>query len=193
MDGTVTLRVSLIGVALVAMTAGSVAARQQATPSLAEVARKAEAAKPTVKKAKKTYTNADLGADPHGAPAPSAAPAAGFVSSTTGKPASADEIVKRSEAKVDEAEVAKESEENWRGRAQSLRVQIDRLQTRFTALTKPNTARDSSEQAKARNDLELGNVRTGLAALRKSWASLEASATEKKVPMAWLEPRPQFQ
>ena len=184
------LRVSIIGVALVAMTAGIAGAQQQAMPSLAEVARKAEAAKATVRKAKKTYTNADLGADPRGepAPAPSPAPAAGFVSATTGKPVTAEEIVKRSEEKVEEAEVAKESEEDWRARAQSLRVQIDKLQTRLTALTNPNPARDANAAAKARNESELANVRTGLDGLRKSWANLESSAREKKVSLAWLEP-----
>ena len=189
------LRTSIIGIALVAMTTGGVQAQQQSTPSLAEVARQAEAAKATVKKAKKSYTNADLSSDPKSAPAPAPAstPAGGFVSSTTGKPVSAEEIVARSEAKLDEDLKAKQSEEQWRARALSLRIQFDKLQTRLELLTKPNPARDANAAASARNDSELANVRTGLTALRKSWASLEDNARENKVPTAWLDPRPQFQ
>lgn len=188
-----TLRVAITGIALVAMTAGNARAQQPAALSLAEVARQAEAAQATVKKAKKSYTNADLSAAPSSEPAPPT----GFMSSLAGKPASAEKVVATSPEKADQAAAAKQpqqqSEEQWRGRATALRTEIEKLQTRLTMLTKPNPTRDANAAAKERNDGVVAILRSSLDGQRKSWARLEDSARESKVPTAWLDPRPQFQ
>ncbi len=170
-----------------AMTA--VSAQQPSQPSLAEVARQAEAAKASTTKAKKTYTNADLSKDNRGEPAPvPAAPPPGFMSSTLGKPVSAGEIIARSEDAVDQASGKAQSEEHWRGRAESLRTQIEKLQTRMTALTKPNEARDANPGAKARNEAEIAKVQQGLNALMKQRETFEESARVAKIPPEWIQP-----
>jgi hypothetical protein len=156
------------------------------------VAKKAEAAQPTIRKAKKSYTNADLSGDPRGEPAAAPAPAAGFISATTGAVLTAEEMVARSEEKVDPTNGHALPEEHWRARADSLRVQIEKLQTRQTALRKPNAARDENAPARARNDAELAKVETGINTLIKQWGKLEEAARLAKVPSGWIEPRPQF-
>jgi hypothetical protein len=185
---------SRIAVALVflAVAAGSAPAQQQVTPPLAEVARQAEAARATTRKAKKTYTNSDLGKDPRGEPATTSAPASGFVSKTLGKAVPAEEMVSRSDAKAESEEIAKESEETWRMRAGAVRMQVDRLRERLIELATPNSLRDGSSTLKAANDNEIANVRTALVSVRKQWARLEAAALEVKIPIAWVEPQPVF-
>jgi hypothetical protein len=189
----VTRRVSVIGVTLiVAMTASARA--QQQTPSLGEVARQAEAAKATTKKAKKSYTNGDLKVDPTAPPpAPAAQPSTGYVSASLGKVVSPEELIERSKEVVDEKMGGRQPEDHWRKRADSIRMQIDPLQARMSILTKPNPARDDNPGAKARNDGEIAKVRQGLAGLMKQWATLEESARVANVPTAWLDPRPQLQ
>ena len=190
-------RDSVLAVALVVIAGGHAAAQTQVMPPLAEVARQAEAAKATAKKARKTYTNSDLSADPRRAsepaPAPAAAPAAGFVSKTTGKTVPAEEMVAASEAKAEEAAVAKESEATWRMRAASLRKQVDEMRARIEQLTTPDPLRDENPVLKRTNDVDIVNARAALEGLRKQWARLESSARELKVPDAWLDPKPNFQ
>jgi hypothetical protein len=178
---------------MVVVASASVAAQQGSAPvSLGEVARQAEAAKPTVKKARKTYTNADLGADAARESA-EAAPATGFMSGSLGKPVTAEEMVSRSEEKIQEAALAAQPEERWRERAESIRVQTAKLQARLNSLMKPNDARSANPAAQARQDAEIANVRTGLAALDKQWAALEDAAREQRIPGGWLDPRPSRQ
>ena len=190
-------RESVLAVALVLIAGGHAVAQTQVMPPLAEVARQAEAAKATARKAKKTYTNSDLSADPRHqpdpAPAPAAAPAAGFVSKTSGKTVPAEEMIAASEAKAEEATVAKESEETWRMRAASLRKQVDEMRARIEQLTAPDPLRDENPVLKRTNDVEIVNARAALEGLRKQWTRLEASARELKVPDAWLDPKPVVQ
>ncbi len=174
------------------LSAGGVAAQPQ-SPPLAEVARRAEAAKATVKKARKSYTNSDLAVDPRREPAPPAAPAAGYVSATTGEVVTPEELVKRSEEVVVDKMGGRQPEEHWRARAESIRTQIDSLQVRKDALSKPNPAREANPAAKARNDAELARIQTGLDGLMKQWGLLEESLRVAAAPMAWIEPRPQSQ
>ena len=170
-------------------------AQEQVMVPLAEVARQAEAAKPTVKKATKTYTNANLSTDARGEPAPAPVPVqeAGFVSKSLGKPVSAAEMVTRSEAKVEADVLAKQSEEDWRNRAASLRKQIEGIQSRIAELSVPNDLTDSNPGIKKANDLNIANSRTALEDLKKRWTRLEESALKVKIPMAWIEPSPAFQ
>ena len=191
MDGAVRLLASTAtALAFVALAAGSARAQQQAT--VAEVARQAEAAKATVKKATKTYTNSDLSADPRGEPAPAPAPASGFVSKSLGKPVPAEELVARSEAQV-ESGAAKESEEAWRKRADSARKQVDQLRERLTELMTSDASRSESPAVRVGNASEIATTRAALESARKQWARLETFAKALKVPMAWIEPLPTFQ
>ncbi len=185
-------RLSIIAIALIVL-AGRTDAQQQVNPPLAEVARQSEAAKAQVKKARKSYTNADLTVDSRGERAAAPPPSEGFVSKSTGQAVTAEEMLTRSEDKAATEAVQQESEENWRARAASLRLQVERLQTRMTALTKPNPARDLNPASTARNAIEVSNVQSGLDGLRKSWTALATSARELKVPAQWIEPSPLFQ
>lgn len=173
------------------------AQQQAAPPSLGDVARQAEAAKATAKKAKKSYTNADLAPDPKGGATTAAAsapasPPAGVISATTGKPVTSEELIARSEEKVEREAIAQQSEADWRARAESIRVQITRLQDQMAAMTQPNAARDANPAARARFDADVARVRTGLDGLQKQWAKLEDAARYAKVKTEWLDPRPKF-
>jgi hypothetical protein len=183
--------VSALSVAMVFAVAASAAAQTTATtPSLGEVARQSEANKATVKKAKKTYTNADLSAVPDSTPAPAATPSTGFVSKTLDKPVNAEEIIARSEEKVEQDALKKESEPNWRKRAETIRSEMARVAARLVALSRPSEARDNNPAAAARHAAEVSKYQQGRDALKQDWARLEEAARNLKVPSAWLEPRP---
>ena len=193
MDGAV-IRASVLALSMVATVAWpAVAQEQSATPSLAEVARQAEAAKPAIKKAKKTYTNADLAQDPRGEPAP-AAPLT-EPSKSLDKPVTPKEAAARSDAKVDAGDagaVAQESEEDWRTRADAVRREVVRMTARLTELTTSNASRAENAEVRARNASDISNTRTALELLRKQWGRIEAAARERKIPMSWIEPPPAF-
>jgi hypothetical protein len=186
-------RACVSALALIVMTAGHAAAQAQVMPPLAEVARQAEAAKATTRKAKKTFTNSDLSTDLRGEPA---APAAPTVTSVAGDAAvktdAAAEKAPATDATAEEAQVVKESEETWRMRAASLRTQIDHVRTRLAQLSTPSASTSESPARKAGNDREVAIARNALDGLRKQWTGLESSARELKVPAAWLEPIPAF-
>ena len=176
-------------IALIAVTGSASAQQPPGSLPLGDVARLAETAKATTKKAKKTYTNADLSPDPKAEQEP-AKVSAGFMSSALGKVVSAEEMIERSEGKVTAELRAEVSEPQWRARAASIRGQIAKLQTRMAALTKPNQARDANAGARARNDAEVANVQQGLTGLMKQWATFEESARVARIPTDWLDPRP---
>ncbi|MEO7157127.1 MAG: hypothetical protein ABI039_06175 [Vicinamibacterales bacterium] len=177
----------------IVIAVGSTQAQEPSQASLAEVARKAETAKATTRRATKIYTNASLSAVPtDDAPV---APAAGaiFESRSLGKSVSAEEMVARSEDKVEKDNAAQQSEPDWRNRAASLRKQLDDMRSRISALTVPNALTEANPTLKKSNDLDVANARRALDGLRKQWERLEVSASEAKIPSAWLDPRPQFQ
>ena len=184
--------VSPIVVALIAISAGGARAQQVVPASLGELARHTEAASATTRKAKKTYTNGDLLPVSGGEPA-STATTEGYVSKTLGAPVTAEEMVVRSVDKIEKDVVAQQKEDVWRSRADAVRLQIEKLQTRVAALTKPNPARDAIPAAVARNEAEVNSARAALDGLRQQWARLEDAARTAKIPSPWLEPRPQFQ
>lgn len=189
--------VLVIATALVMIAAGVANAQEQVTPSLAEVARQAEAAKANVKKAKKTYTNFNLSADSRGdrpasAAPPATAPLAPLASVASGKPAPPAVAVSAPADANATAGPATESEDVWRSRGAAVRTQVDRLRARLAELTTPNKLKDENPGLKAANDIEIANTRTALDVLKKQWARLEASANEQKVPLAWIQPAPEF-
>ena len=87
-----------------------------------------------IRKANRTYTNASLGAVPDAEPS-AAVPTAGavFESRSLGKAVSAEEMVSRSESKVESDNTAKQSEQTWQMRAATLRKQIDDMKSKFRA------------------------------------------------------------
>jgi hypothetical protein len=191
MDGAVTLRI-LATVSFVALAVGGAGAQQplqSLTPSLADIARQAEAAKPTTRKATRTYTNGSLASVPRDASVVAAPPAvAAFESRSLGKVVPAEELLARSEAKIESDK--QQSEPTWRGQAESLRKQIDDIRSRISAMMVPNALTDADPVIKKSNDIDIANARKGLDGLLKQWAKLEASASEAKIPSAWLDPRP---
>jgi hypothetical protein len=162
-------------------SAGTAAQQSQPVISLGEVARQAEAAKPSVKKAKKIYTNADLGAEAQ-REAAEAVPATGFMSGALGKPVTAEEMVARSQEKVDEATRAAQPEEHWR-QARGTSPRADR-----EAAVSPGrfdeAERGTKRQpgAQARQDAEIAKVQAGLDGLNRQWTALEESAREARIP-----------
>lgn len=190
------VRVSVIAAALIAISAGAALAQEAVMVPLADVARQAEAAKATVKKAKKTYTNSSLSADPRGetAAGPATAPVppvAAVAGKADGKPAAATVAAAAVEAPA-EGEPQKESEEAWRGRANALRMHANRNRERLSDLNIPNQYRDENPGVKAANDVEIAKMRAVIDGLRKQWERLEASAVERKIPIAWIQPAPEF-
>ena len=105
----------------------------------------------------------------------------------------AEELVARSEAKVESDNAARQSQQTWQMRAATLRKQIDDLRSRLSMLTIPNPLTEGSPALKQSNDVEIANTRGAIDGLRKQWMRLEAGAAEAKIPSAWLDPRPQFQ
>ena len=176
-------------VVFVALLACAVPAKAQpaGTEPLGEIARKAEAERATAKKASKSYTNRDLVIDPTSDRTPN-----GSVSARSGKVLAADEMVEASQEKTQGDEVAVQSEADWSRRAESIRVQVEKLRTLKTALSQPNPARDANPGAKARQATELKNVDDGLQGLLKQWERLEKAADGARIPNWWIEPRPEF-
>ena len=187
------MRVSALAL-VAALSMAAPATAQQGTPlPLGDVARQAEAAKRTVKKAKKSYTNSDLNPDPH-RPSPTPPPLgipSGSTTSAPANPVSSEGATNKTEQNVDDAGPAQQPESYWRARAGALRVQFTRLQATQAQLMKPNDERSNNPQAQASNDAELAKLQQSLDALNKQWARLESAASEAKAPTAWLDPRPQ--
>lgn len=188
-------RVPVIVFALVVIGAGTARAQEQSMMPLAELARQAEAAKTTAKKAKKTYTNASLTADPRGesptTPAPAATATSAAARAAEARPDASATAATAADAKS-EGEPGKESEASWRARAATVRTQVDALRVRITNLTTPNKLRDENPGIKASNDIQIENARSALAELRKQWMRIETSAIQRKIPIEWIQPAPVF-
>jgi cysteinyl-tRNA synthetase len=183
----VSARIVAAGVVLIAAVATPAAAQAQTMVSLADVARQAEAAKVTQVKAKKSYTNADL----HGArelPAAGDVPA-GYVSASTGKVVTAEEMVKSSEEKVDALNGHNLPEEHWRGRADFIRSQVDKAKSEIARLNIAVPGR--SAVLEARNANEIKKYQQMMDGAMKQWALLEESARVARVPADWIGPAPQ--
>ena len=189
-----------VAAAIVVVMAVEGVRAQQPAPPLAEVARQAEAAKPTIRKAARTYTNASLAevpkheASPAAAAATAGAPATvAFESRSLGKAVPAEEMVARSEEKVERDNAAQQSEATWRMRANTLRMQIDEMRARIAELTVPNPLTEANPELQKSNANNIANARAALDGLRKQWGRLEVGAEEAKISREWLDPRPQFQ
>lgn len=167
------------------------AAAQQGQVSLADLARKVEAERTSSeKRPSKSYTNKDLKA-PAGKPADdSAEPPAGYVSASTGEVVSAEELLKRSEAKVDQQSGATLPEEYWRQRADYLRAEFERAQNMIDKIN--GTPPPQALPAQARRQHEITKIRQMVDGLTRQWDKLEQSAQAAKINMAWIGSKPAF-
>lgn len=180
----------VIGAAIVLACARTAAAQTSGQPNLAEIARQAEAAKPSAPRAKKIYTNADLSA---GGLAPAPAPAAadaGFVSSSLGKPVSAEEMLKLSNAKAAADQKRKEPDEYWIGQAAGIKRQVENLTARLEELKGRQKNPNATVQKKTEQDLAMAQQQ--LERFKKRWADLEEAGRTAKINMALLSPPPAF-
>ena len=183
------IRTTLIAAALVLATT-NLAEAQSTEPDLAAIARQAEAAKGSAPKAKKSYTNADLssaGLPPstEAAPAPT-----GYMSSSLGKPVTAEEMVTRSEEKAAADLRGKLPDEYWVGQATAIRKQVDKMVPRLAELDarKPNP----NAALQKRSEQEKAMLQEQIASLRKKWDGLQAEARAAKANLGLLSPPPAF-
>jgi hypothetical protein len=178
--------------ALLTIVALGTASVPLAGQTLADVAKKEEERRKTVKATGKTYTNKDLGSLPPGTPAPPPAP--------TPAAAAAD----ASAAKDKETEKSGEKEPvkdqaYWSGRMKELQTQlqrdqtyVDAMQTRVNSLATDFVNRDDPAQrgalASERQKVlgELDRLKKQIEAEKKAIADLEEEARRANVPPGWL-------
>jgi hypothetical protein len=162
--------------------------------SLAEIAKKEEARRKTVKPARKVYTNGDLGAE-GAAPAPTTAgantpPPSAQVPSTT-LPGGTPEDAASKEPAKDQA--------YWRNRIATARAALERsrifadaLQSRINALNADFVNRDDPAQRaqieleRQRAVAELDRVKREITEQTKAIADIEEEARKAGVPPGWL-------
>ena len=173
---------------IVAVGLGSVPVAGQ---TLADVAKKEEERRKTVKPSDKTYTNKDLGTLPPGTPSPPPA-----------KPAPSTDAAAKETEKPAEQEKEKEPVKDqayWAGRMKELQTQlqrdqtyVDALQTRVNSLATDFVNRDDPAQravlAKERQKAlgELDRLKKQIEATNKAIADLEEEARRANVPPGWL-------
>jgi hypothetical protein len=157
--------------------------------SLADVARKEEARRQTIKQPSKTYTNKDLGGgDIAMLPAPPPAPTTPASTSTSPEP---DTTAKPKEPNRDQA--------YWANRMKGLKAQLDRDQTLLAALeTRVNSLntdfvnrddpaqRSVIESNRKKTLAELASLKQQVDADKKAIADLEDEARRAGVPPGWL-------
>ena len=162
--------------------------------SLADIARKEEERRKTVKEPAKVYTNKDLGSvapTPPSTPLPAPdTPAVEGVGQDAAKGAAKDEGADKGVVK-DQA--------YWTGRVKDLQTQLDRdqsfaeaLQSRINALTADFTARDDPaqrsviERDRQKAIAELDRLREAIKSDLKAIADFEDEARRAGVPSGWL-------
>jgi hypothetical protein len=187
-------KASLIVVTAVLLLLG-VAVGGMAAQSLADVARKEQDRRKTIKKPSKVLTNKDLGAVPV-TPVPQAAPAAaGDAPPAAGDPGGTEADKNKPAAP---AEPAKD-QAYWSGLAKGLQTKLTRdqtfavaLQSRINALTAQYTNQgDPVQQAALANDRqksieELNLVTKEIEDGKKAIAALQEDARRAGVPAGWL-------
>jgi hypothetical protein len=157
--------------------------------SLADVAKREEERRRTIKEPSKVYTNKDLTSVPPsasdtGKPAAGAIPPSGEAAKDADKPKSGEPV---------------KDQKYWSGRLKALQTQLERdqsfaeaLQSRINALTTDFTARDDPAQRaviardrlKAATDLD--RLKQAIVTDKKAIADLEEEARKAGVPPGWL-------
>jgi hypothetical protein len=177
--------------ALLTIVALGTASVPVAGQTLADVAKKEEERRKTVKSSGKTYTNKDLGSLPPGTPAPPPQPPA---AAPTDAAAAKDKDAEKSGEKEPVKDQA-----YWAGRMKELQTQlqrdqtyVDALQTRVNSLATDFINRDdpaqrgvlSGERQKALGELD--RLKKQIEAGKKAIADLEEEARRANVPPGWL-------
>jgi hypothetical protein len=179
--------------AILALAGQASGARAQA---LADVARKEEERRKSIKATGKTYTNKDL---PEATRAAAPAPAAPSVSQPDAKPQEEKESVKPAlEHRPGDKSAAKD-QSYWAGRMKTLASDLDRdqvladaLQSRINALTTDFVNRDDPAQRsvlateREKAIAELDRLKKAVVEDRKAIADLEEEARRAGVPAGWL-------
>lgn len=179
-----------VALALAFAAAAVSAHAQQSQPVLGDLARQVEAERASgVKKATRSYSNKDLRGAQTQDESPSDPPA-GYVSASTGKVVSPEELIKRSEEIVNAESGATQPEEHWRQRADFLRAEFARAQERMDKLKE--VPAPPSLPAKARLENEFIKIRQMVDGLNKQWDRLAESARVAKVPADWIGAKPSF-
>ena len=170
---------------IVAMGTGSAPVLGQ---TLADVARKEEERRKTVKPAGKTYTNKDLGTAPLDAPPPPPV-----------KPPAATDAAAAKEAEPPAEKEPVKDQAYWASRMKELQTQlqrdqtyVDALQTRVNSLASDFVNRDdpaqravlASERQKALGELD--RLKKQIEAGKKAISDLEEEARRANVPPGWL-------
>jgi flagellar biosynthesis/type III secretory pathway protein FliH len=187
----------LVCLSLVAATAAPVRAQ-----SLAEVSRKEEERRKTIKEPSKVYTNKDLGAAP-----PPAASSTPDDRAQQANEKQADEKQAGEPAKDEDKAKGKEEgndktvkdQQYWSNRMKALQTQLDRdqdfadaLQTRINSLTSDFVNRDDPAQravigaTRDKSVAELERLKLAVQNDKKAIADLQDEARRAGVPPGWL-------
>jgi hypothetical protein len=163
--------------------------------TLADVARKEEERRKTIRQPAKVYTNKDLTAPPPGSPQP--------VPATTGEPAKGDT---KGDAKVDSKDDKAQDPKDpvkgqafWSARMKALQTTLDRdslaaeaMQTRVNSLITDFINRDDPAQkaviARSRDQAmaELARLKLAVVAEQKAIVDFQEEARRAGVPPGWL-------
>lgn len=164
------------------------AASLSSAQSLADIARQAEARRATIKKAEKSYTNADLGPD-EVTPVPGGVTTAEacYRSISLDRCVTADELIANSNSSL-MAEKASQ-EPSWRQKAETIRGPVRKAKQEIDALS-ATTDRSPGERAVAAR--MLAQRQATLRDLERRWEQLEEDAEQFMIPPGWLDPRPPF-
>ena len=167
----------------------SIAAAPAVGQSLGSLARQEEARRAAAPKAKKSYSNADLG--PGGVPvaAPPTEDGSCYMSKKSGQCVSAEEILANSQAALKVVSQAP-TEPPIRREAGAIRAELARAQQEIDQLEQQ--AADESLTAARRQQATdaLAMKRPGLEGFQRRWARLERQIKELDLPHAWIEPVP---
>ena len=178
---------------VVFVLAGLSAAAGASAQSLADVARREEARRKTIKAPARVYTNDDLRNEaPPSPPVTSRTPA-------TAPGSSAEVAAPAAEAAPDSDDTPVRDEKYWRGRIDAARTALSRaetfadaLQSRINALATDFVNRDDPAQ---RNQIaadrqkalsELDRVKQEIAAHQKEIAAIQEEARRANVPAGWV-------
>ena len=178
-------------VALVTALALASSASWSFAQSLADVARKEEQRRQTIKQPSKTYTNKDLGSGSDVVlPAPVAPPSAS--ATTAASTSDSDTAAQKSKEPV-------RDQAYWSGRMKALQIQLDRnqtflaaLETRINSLNTDFVNRDDPAQRgviesnRKKALAELASMKQQVDADKKAIADLEEEARRAGAPAGWL-------
>ena len=157
---------------------------------LAEVARQAEAAKATLAKAKKSYTNTDLHVSNEPQAAAPAADASKADVSASGKLTAPEQstTANTGSEKAPAEPAQAQPEAYWRQRADFIRGQVEKAKAEIARLSTAVSGRSAALEASNANEMK--KYQQMVDGAMKQWALLEASAQASKVPAAWIGSAP---